>query len=359
MTCTISNRCASCVRKNTMHNNRLRSGSLNWALWIAILIVRQLVILIFAIISKQVIACSCNEFKGELQEEVVSSYLDADAVVLANVVDRHPEGNGYEITSFAVSQSWKGKIESSFTTRIYVECCACGTNFDSNEKYVLYLYGPSDSGHYKTDVCSRTKKYSSADKKEIDLLNGIDVEILKHNHKKLVKSRSIPRFFDAGIAGIVDVTGSSEKLVSKFVPCDTYEDWSKKYCFTDKDKKYLLEIELEKIKGFFKVVGIAVSRNEESNGRNTHVYGSKFLTDQGLGMKMTMDSLKAKLGNPDKVYTYESDVAYLYTTFENTALFKKHSILGYRAEYSFESGVLVQLVYSYLYPENHEQETKN
>ena len=123
------------------------------------------------------VACSCySKSKGE-EEDVKSALDEANVVFLGKAfsVQTTPpkfDANGEEIQStiFDVIKSWKGKLGQRVTTRINIQCCVCGIEFQEDYVYLVYGYETDSQNVYSTSICSRTKARELADR---------DIEILE------------------------------------------------------------------------------------------------------------------------------------------------------------------------------------
>ena len=122
------------------------------------------------LISTKSFACSCSQPEGTLREEVKRQYEIADAVLIGKAVKIEykgwevEDGNifpppkewGVNVTDFEVIRAWKGDVGKSVSTKISPRCCRCPYLFKEGVTYLLFLYGPSHKGNYRTNMCSLT-----------------------------------------------------------------------------------------------------------------------------------------------------------------------------------------------------------
>ena len=150
---------------------------------------RNLLLALLIFESSAALACSCARYAdSDFDDLVQRAYNSASSVLLATAKTIEPaktimkfSDEEYEaeseITHFVTEQSWKGKHDKQFSTKIVTECCACGFSFEEGKQYLLYLYGPKEDGFYGTSICSRTKSSEHEDaQKEVKLLDTITSE---------------------------------------------------------------------------------------------------------------------------------------------------------------------------------------
>ncbi len=85
-------------------------------------------------------------------------------------------GSKYEITRFAVRKSWKGQLAGEIQTRIIVECCLCGAQFEDDREYLLFLTGPDIEGFFSTNICALNRRAEDS-QEEQEVLNSISNEL--------------------------------------------------------------------------------------------------------------------------------------------------------------------------------------
>ncbi len=117
-------------------------------------IIPFLILLIVAIKSNCVWACSCAEL---MSPEVAFS--KASAVFTGEVI-KITEVNPYFVdVQLKISKNFKGTALDSIIIGTEKQGTMCGYNFKEGGEYLIYAYQGAD-GSYSTDICTRTKKLS-------------------------------------------------------------------------------------------------------------------------------------------------------------------------------------------------------
>ncbi len=105
-------------------------------------------------------ACTCSLPRtADLNQQIKQAIQDSKAVFAGEVVEIF--NVPYVTVKFKVDQFWKGKIEKTLTLNTGRGGGDCGYGFKVGESYLVYAYGPEDSG-LSTNICQRTAELSKA-----------------------------------------------------------------------------------------------------------------------------------------------------------------------------------------------------
>lgn len=105
-------------------------------------------------------ACSCAPWPGDRQDRIAAAVERADSVVIARALaEMQPAGGqrAYETTAFNVLHNWKGKRREKLKVLTASRPEFCGMSFSAGRLYILYLYGPDESGRFRTTSCTPSK----------------------------------------------------------------------------------------------------------------------------------------------------------------------------------------------------------
>lgn len=114
--------------------------------------------------ASDVFACSCMaNTKLSKVEQIQNAYQTATVVFYGEAIEVKREKIKNEkfgemefvIVKFKVEKSWKGQKTDRIVVRTATSSAACGFNFESGRKYLVYAT-PASGGGLRTTNCSRT-----------------------------------------------------------------------------------------------------------------------------------------------------------------------------------------------------------
>lgn len=120
-----------------------------------------------------VLACTCPEAGGPLEEMAVFDAVFAGRVVsVEHTFD--PDGGSlspwdHSKVGFRVSTVWKGDVAESVELVTPTTGESCGYAFEEDTNYIVYASGSAIRGGYTVDICSRTAPLVEA-RADIDAL---------------------------------------------------------------------------------------------------------------------------------------------------------------------------------------------
>lgn len=307
------------------------------------------IFLLVLLYSHQLFAISCNDSHGEITHDVVNAYLDADAVLLAQT-KKVEVIKDIEFSSFSIMKKWKGTVKENFNiqSELNNNCCFF---FKENQEYLMYLYKiDNHSKDYYASICSRTKLHKKVLNDEVLILDNIEHYIEKYQHKLNIEKSTIPLFFDVGFQNIFDL--QQKQNLSKFnsiIHCDSYKDWSKTYCFSNKSNNSQMLIDIDIDDGKPLITELSLSQNRHTTIPKNHIVIENFTSNKGIKLGMPINKIIELIGQPSKKSTYKSTTNLLYTISNNQKLLQHYGLSSYTAEYIFENKYLIQLNYSFSY----------
>ena len=112
------------------------------------------------LLSSAASACSCAEPPTSLQNLVKRAKQQSSHVFLALATDVLDEGPDRAVI-FRVERSWKpGSAPLQVEVRTAAAAEACGYRFEVGKRYLVY--GRTEAGVLRTDICTRTKEAAAA-----------------------------------------------------------------------------------------------------------------------------------------------------------------------------------------------------
>lgn len=120
------------------------------------LIITSFLVLMFY--AEKTYACSClaPDPDKSTEQQVAEWYQKSDAVLTAKVLSVSTDKKTFKKNvKLLLIKSWKGKFAKTVTITTNSSSAACGFNFETGKKYIIYAYRDS-SKKLSTNLCTRT-----------------------------------------------------------------------------------------------------------------------------------------------------------------------------------------------------------